>query len=191
MARFAYSTNAYTKFSLTDAILDIGRLGFEGVEILADVPHAFPGSVDPVEISEALRQSGLSISNLNANTSLGLDREGRDPDGFWPGFLDPDPAVRRMRIDYVKGAIDLARAVGAKNVCTASGRLPDGVSPDIAAKLLDEAMAELLDYAERGPPVRIGIEAEPGFFIGDGRAAMRLLEKHPVLGVNLVIGHVV
>jgi len=34
----AYSTNAYTRFKLPESIRRIARLGFDGVEILADTP---------------------------------------------------------------------------------------------------------------------------------------------------------
>ena len=46
--KLAFSTNAYTRFGLIDAIRDIAAAGFEGVEILADVPHAWPaGLLEP------------------------------------------------------------------------------------------------------------------------------------------------
>ena len=83
--RFAYSTNAYTKWPLARAIADVAKRGFDGVEILADVPHAFPGSdLDLDGLKTALGK--LAVANLNANTTLGLDPKGRDPSGFWPGL---------------------------------------------------------------------------------------------------------
>jgi fructoselysine 3-epimerase len=40
--KLAFSTNAFTSYTLPESISEIGRLGYKGVEILADVPHAFP-----------------------------------------------------------------------------------------------------------------------------------------------------
>jgi hypothetical protein len=40
--KLAFSTNAFTRHTLPESISEIGRLGYKGVEILADVPHAFP-----------------------------------------------------------------------------------------------------------------------------------------------------
>ena len=193
VVRFAYSTNAYTQFPLLEAINEIRRLGFEGVEILADAPHAFPGGVNVAALACALKTSRLVISNLNGNTSLGLDTEKRDPTGFWPSFLDPDPGVRRMRMDYVKSVVDLARALGAESVCTASGRLPRGVSKSRASGFLIDALEPILAHAEKRPPVRLGVEYEPGFLIGDLRSLLGLLQKirHPLLGANLDLGHAV
>ena len=39
--RLAFSTNAYVRYPLEEAIESIARLGYDGVEILADRPHAF------------------------------------------------------------------------------------------------------------------------------------------------------
>ena len=36
-----FSTNAFTKFSLSETIEIISDVGYEGLEIVADVPHAF------------------------------------------------------------------------------------------------------------------------------------------------------
>jgi sugar phosphate isomerase/epimerase len=190
--RFAYSTNAYTRVPLEEAIDDIGKRGFEGLEILADVPHAFPPRVqDPTALRERIRAAGLEISNLNGNTSAGLDPGGRDPSGFWPSLVDPDPAARRRKIDYVKGVMDLARSLGAGNVCTASGTPPKGIPKAKAWETMARSLEILAAHAEKKPEVRLGVEFEPGFLLGDSRSTARMLEEldHPLLGVNLDLGH--
>jgi protein FrlC len=73
--RYAFSTNAYTRFSLVEAIQRIHACGYKGIEILVDVPHAFPDRLSSNEISEitkVLEQTGLSVNNINANTALGF-----------------------------------------------------------------------------------------------------------------------
>jgi fructoselysine 3-epimerase len=187
--RFAYSTNAYTRWSLERAIDDVRRRGFDGVEILADVPHAWPDTADVSAIRRAL--DGFPVCNLNANTSLGLDPGGRDPSGFWPSLADPDGPARKLKIGYVKRAIDLARAIGAPAVCTATGALPSGLARAQAERLILDAFEQILAHAERRPEVRVGVEYEPGFLVGGMRTALRLLDEldHPLLGVNLDLGH--
>jgi protein FrlC len=190
--RFAYSTNAYTTWPLARAIADVAKRGFDGVEILADVPHAFPAAgMDLDGLKAALAASKLPVANLNANTTLGLDPAGRDPSGFWPGFLDSSIGVRKMKTGYVKEVIDLAREIGAPAVCTASGVRPPGTSDRGAFSRMADSLEEILVHAERAPQVRVGLEYEPGFYLGDLASTLRVVRElgHPLLGFNLDIGH--
>ena len=190
--RFAYSTNAYTKWPLDRAVADVAKRGFEGVEILADVPHAFPASdLDLDGLKGAIVESRLAVVNLNANTTVGLDPKKRDPSGFWPGFLDSAAGVRKMKAEYVKNVIDLAREIGSPAVCTASGVRPPGTSDREAYSRMAGALEEILDHAARSPQIRVGLEYEPGFFLGDLTSTLRVVRElgHPLLGFNLDIGH--
>ena len=49
----------------------------------------------------------------------------------------------------------------------------------------------ILHHAARTPEVRVGLEYEPGFFLGDLASTLRLVRElgHPLLGFNLDIGH--
>jgi sugar phosphate isomerase/epimerase len=189
---FAYSTNAYTKWPLDRAVADVAKRGFTGIEILADVPHAFPAAgLDLDGLKTALASSKLAVANLNANTTLGLDPKGRDPSGFWPGFLDSAIGVRKMKIEYFKNVIDLAREIGSPAVCTASGIRPPGTPDREAFSRMAAALEEILDHAGRAPQVRVGLEYEPGFYLGDLASTLRVVRElgHPQLGFNLDIGH--
>ena len=177
--RIAYSTNAYTKWTLSKAISDIRDRGFDGVEILADDPHAFPPS-DPSSIVKAL--NGFPVSNLNGNTFRGE---------FLPSLIDPDPKARKTRIDYIRGVIDLARKIGAKTVCTSSGLLPRDVSPEQGVSWMIDSLRDILNHAEKEPQIRVGVEYEPGFLVESATVLHPILDtiEHPLLGVNLDIGH--
>ena len=39
---FAFSTNAFKKYSLVETINVLSEIGYGGIEILCDVPHAYP-----------------------------------------------------------------------------------------------------------------------------------------------------
>ena len=41
----AFSSNAYLNFSIEDTIARIAGLGYAGLELLADVPHAWPAGL--------------------------------------------------------------------------------------------------------------------------------------------------
>jgi len=40
--KLAFSTNAYRNYSLEESIHSIASLGYDGIEIMCDEPHAFP-----------------------------------------------------------------------------------------------------------------------------------------------------
>ena len=56
--RLAFSTNAYTRFSLGEAMRGIRRAGFLGVEVLADEPHAYPGRFSEADAARRRRSYG-------------------------------------------------------------------------------------------------------------------------------------
>ena len=67
--KLAFSSNAYMHFSIEETIAQIATAGYKGIEILADVPHAWPAGLLE-ERKESIRQTldthQLTISNINA-----------------------------------------------------------------------------------------------------------------------------
>ena len=43
--KLSYSSNAYMQFSIEETIRRIAALGYGGLELLADVPHAWPAGL--------------------------------------------------------------------------------------------------------------------------------------------------
>ena len=67
--KLAFSTNAYTRFPLIEALRGIKAAGFTGVEILADTPHVYPDAIDEAQTTAIRRELGrldLRASNINA-----------------------------------------------------------------------------------------------------------------------------
>jgi len=72
---FGYSTNAFVKFTLFEAVEKIARLGFQGVEIMCDRPHLYPddfGPEDLVRLRRLIRERGLEVTNLNSFTPFAV-----------------------------------------------------------------------------------------------------------------------
>jgi len=191
--RLAFSTNAYVRYPLEEAIQSIARLGYDGVEILADRPHAFLDEEwdagDHDNLKAVLSAHGLSVSNINANTARGFFSPEKLDDPFEPSLSNPDKLLRRWRIDYTKRCIDLASSLGSRSVSVTSG--PDAsVDRGVRMGLFMESLEEILEYSS-GQGVFIGIEYEPGLLIGDAWKTFRVLDifQSPYLGVNLDIGH--
>jgi sugar phosphate isomerase/epimerase len=190
----AYSTNAYTRHPLPEAIRRIGRLGFDGVEILADAPHLLPdwGARDQAAVAEALKSSRLGLSNVNVNTAKFLDRLPPGSPRFGPTFIDPDPKRRGRRLGQVLDAVAQTAVLGGEVLCVCSGPRTPGVDDAEAWRLLLAGLEPVAALAE-AKRVRVGIEYEPGFLVGDADATQRLLAdlKSDRFGVNLDLGHAV
>ncbi|HET7242340.1 MAG TPA: sugar phosphate isomerase/epimerase, partial [Nitrososphaeraceae archaeon] len=63
--KLAFSTNAFKNYALDEAISIISKLGYEGVEILCDVPHAYPGTMPEeriADIKNLISRKGISLS---------------------------------------------------------------------------------------------------------------------------------
>src|SRR3954449_9569157 len=99
--KLAFSTNAYTRFPLIDALRGIKQAGFMGVEILADVPHAYPGTVDGAEVRHELDRLNLTVSNVNANCTFGYWKDAPPEAYFEPSIISPNSKHRQDRIDLI------------------------------------------------------------------------------------------
>ncbi|QIB74535.1 sugar phosphate isomerase/epimerase [Halogeometricum borinquense] len=191
--KLAFSTNAYTNDTLPEAVRRIAAHGYEGVELLGDTPHAyFPkfGADDATALGDALTETDLAVSNINANTATGYYDDAPPSSFFEPSVINPDPDLRAWRVEYTKRAIDLATSTGAPAVCLATGRPLPGTLPDEAYQFLLDSLHDILDYAEpRG--VDVGIEFEPELLIECTDEVLTLIDDvgRDNLGVNLDIGH--
>lgn len=193
MVDLAFSTNAYTQHSLPEAIERIASHGYDGVELLGDDPHAyFPhfGADDEEAVQIVLEETGLAVSNINANTAMGYYDDAPPSSFFDPSIISPDPNDREWRVEYTKRAIDLADTTDAPAVCLATGRPLPGTPPEQAYEYLLESLNELLDYAELHN-IKIGIEFEPELLIECTDEVLTLIDDigRSSLGINLDIGH--
>lgn len=193
MTQLAFSTNAFTRHDLPHAIHQINDHGYDGIELLADTPHAylpeFDGS-DRRALDEALYETGLEVSNVNANTATGYYNDAPPSSFFDPTIVTTDDDDRNWRIQYTKDAIDLAESVGAPAVCIATGRPLPGTLPEEAYDLLLDSLHEILDHAESAG-VSVGIEFEPELLVECVDEVLKLVDEvgRDSLGVNLDIGH--
>ena len=66
--QLAFSSNAYTQFPIEEAAARIAAAGYTGLELLADVPHAWPVGLLPERrqaIRDCLAANNLTVSNVN------------------------------------------------------------------------------------------------------------------------------
>jgi sugar phosphate isomerase/epimerase len=190
--QLAFSTNAYTRMSFEEAARRIARIGYRGVEIMADVPHAWPAGLldaDKRAIRKVLETHGLGISNMNAFMMKAV-ADARQP--YWhPSWIEPDRHYRQIRIDHTRRALSLARELGAPSITTEpGGPLAPGESWSIALRTFIEGLKPVAAHAEK-EGVRLLVEPEPGLLIENANQFAELMGHidSPAVGLNFDVGH--
>src|SRR5919199_4151999 len=100
--KLAFSTNAFKRYSLEDSIREIAKVHYRGVEILCDVPHAYPPFFTDANIrslKQTLMSLNMEISNLNAFTLYAIG------DVYHPSWIEQgeehdDGGGREQRIAH-------------------------------------------------------------------------------------------
>ena len=185
--KFAFSSNAFLRFDLLETIRIISAAGYEGIEIMADVPHADPLHLTDGNIREirgALMDRNLEISNINAFMHHA------DGDTYHPSWIEKNPALRAKRVDYTLRCIDLAQKLGAGTISTEPGGPLEGMSREEGLRLYREGLMAVASTA-RQSGVRVLVEPEPGLLIetsGQFLEFSRELDTE-VFGLNFDVGH--
>ena len=191
--KLAFSTNAFTRFSLKEAVEAIAGAGFSGIEILADAPHAYPpafSKTDRAELRRLLEAKSLVVSNVNANCSFGYWKDAPPEPYFEPSLISPNPKHRRDRSALILQTLELAHDIGARNISITTGRCLGEMTPERAATQFVEEICPILDRAD-ALGIEVGIELEPGLFLEFVTELRHWIGKlnHPRFGANLDIGH--
>lgn len=189
--RLAFSTNAYLNHSFAETCKRLAEIGYRGVEIMADVPHAWPAYLLPEQkdgIREALKKHRLKISNINAFMMHAID----DPrQKYWhPSWIEPDVNYRRIRIEHTKKALTLAKELGAPCITTEPGGPLEGRPWKECLKLFVEMLKPVVEHAEKvGVPLLV--EPEPDLLIETADQYLEFADyfQTPFLGLNFDIGH--
>jgi sugar phosphate isomerase/epimerase len=190
--KLAFSSNAYMHFSIEDTIEKIAGLGYSGIEILADVPHAWPAGLleeRKRSIRECLSKHKLAISNVNA-FMMNAVADPRQP--YWhPGWTDPDPHYRAIRREHTKRALQLARELDAPHITTEpGGELTAQQSWADGAQIFYDELMPCVELAEK-LEVKLLIEPEPGLMIETFGQYLDFAKRldSPWVGLNFDIGH--
>lgn len=192
MIRLAFSTNAYLRFSFAEAAERIAALGYEGLELMADVPHAWPAGLlasSKQAIRDAMTHRNLAFSNVNA-FMMNAIADARQP--YWyPSFIDPEPNYRQVRIDHTRRALSLCAELGAPHITTEpGGPLAPGQSRQEAIDLFVEVLKPLAEHAHN-VGVLLLIEPEPGLLLETTDQYLEVAERlnSPSIGLNFDVGH--
>ena len=190
--KLAFSTNAYLRFSFAEAVRRLAAIGYSGVEIMADVPHAWPAFLLEEQkqgLRDSLKKNNLAISNINAFMMHAVN----DPrQRYWhPSWIEPDRHYRQIRIDHTMRALTLAKELGAPNITTEpGGPVEPGGSWQAALKLFVEGLQPVAAHAEKEGMLLL-VEPEPGLLIETADQFLELMRHidSPAVGLNFDIGH--
>jgi sugar phosphate isomerase/epimerase len=190
--QLAFSSNAYLRYPIQETIERIAAIGYRGIELLADVPHAWPAGLlaeQKQAIRRALDDNGLEISNINA-FMMNAVADPRQP--YWhPSWIDPDPHYRAIRREHTKRSLKLAHDLAAPHITTEpGGPLFPGQTWVSAANLFYEELMPCIELAER-LEVPLLIEPEPGLLIERFAQYLLFVERidSPMVGLNFDVGH--
>jgi len=99
MFRFTYNTLVYGHEPIEHGIERLARFGYDGVEFIGE-----PGQLEAAAITRALSEHGIRASSV-----ISIYTPERD-------LVSSDAAVRGRALDYLRGNVDFARAIGAEVV---------------------------------------------------------------------------
>lgn len=190
--KLAFSSNAYLRFSFNDAAKKISKLGYQGIEIMADVPHAWPAFMLEEQkqgIRDSLKSNNLEISNIN---SFMMHAVNDSRQRYWyPSWIEPDKHYRQIRIDHTMRCLTMAKELGAPCITTEpGGPVEAGASWNAGLKLFVEMLKPVIEHAEK-EGVLLLIEPEPGLLIETADQFLEFIGhiKSPMVGCNFDIGH--
>lgn len=185
---FGYSTNAYVKFPLPQALERIADLGFKGAEIMCDRPHLYPPDFDDTamaEVKTVLEKRGLRITNLNSFTLFAVG------DTYLPSWIEWETERREIRVQHTLQCLRVAKALGAKNISVPpGGPLEKGMSREKAFKLFFEGLERVIPTAE-SLGIRLLVEPEPDLLMERTSEFKPFIQtiQSPIVGINFDIGH--
>ena len=190
--QLAFSSNAYLRYPIEETIARVAGLGYRGIELLADVPHAWPAGLLDVQkqaIRDALAKHDVAISNINA-FMMNAIADPRQP--YWhPSWIDPDPHYRALRREHTRRALRLAVDLGAPHITTEpGGPLFEGQTWRSAADIFYDEFMPCVELAE-SLDMPLLIEPEPGLLIEKFEQYLDFADRvdSPLVGLNFDIGH--
>jgi sugar phosphate isomerase/epimerase len=188
--KLGFSTNAFTNRTIFSTIDSLSEIGYDGIELVVDTPHAFlPLKKDySVKIINYLKQKNLQISNLNSNTVVGWYGNEKNIEKFEPSLSNKNSKLRNWRISYTKKTIDLASELNSPSICLTSGLKNNKSNKELL--LFKKSLDIVAEYAEK-KNILIAIEYEPGLLIENSTDVWNLFSNDfKNIGLNLDTCHV-
>jgi sugar phosphate isomerase/epimerase len=185
--KLGYSTNAFVKFSLFEAVEKIAALGFGGVEIMGDRPHLYPPDWSPdsmARLRDMIRALGLQVTNLNSFTLFAVG------DMYLPSWIEPEKERREIRVEHTLRSLKAASFLGCPNISVPPGGPLQGMSRKEALSLFYQGLERVIPLAEE-LGVKILVEPEPGLLLENSQQFKEFIGgvRSPCVLLNFDLGH--
>jgi len=169
--KVGYRTQAYRRMEFREALSDIKKWGYGGVEFCLDSP--------PVRIEEFNEEAARRFARMTSEAGLEVYSVSHHGN-----FVSDDRFFEEM-----KRLIPLARSMGTQLFVISSGPIDRKNRPNQLA-IVQRRLAELARVADKAG-VTLALEAEPGLAVESTHELMQLIWKieSPALRINLDIGH--
>lgn len=183
----AFSSNAFRQYSLVETIDILAGIDYRGIEIMCDVPHAYPPDLKKesvADIKKHLKEKNLKISNLNAFMMMAIG------DFHHPSWIEQDKAERELRINHTIDCIRLAEELGAETISTEPGGPLNGMDRREALTLFIDGINRVVEVA--GPAgVKILVEPEPDLLIQTSAEFKEFIDQVDTehIAMNCDLGH--
>ncbi|MFE5814366.1 sugar phosphate isomerase/epimerase family protein [Streptomyces sp. NPDC056479] len=185
--KFGYGTNGFTHHRLSDVLVVLADLGYDGVALTLDHNHLDPYAEDlPRRVAAVARQLGRQGLGITVETGAPyfLDLWGK----HLPTLMSDGS---ELRVDLLRRALRIAADLGSPTVHLCSGPAPDGLPEQDAWKRLAEGVETVLETAEKYG-VALAFEPEPYMFVDTVERCLRLaqlVDGHELFGVTFDVGH--
>jgi sugar phosphate isomerase/epimerase len=184
-----YNTNGFAHHRFDDCVAILADLGYGSVAITLDHHWLSPfGPNLAAEVAETRRL--LARYGLRSVVETGARFLLNPRVKHEPTLISPTDAERRVRIEFLARAIDLAADLESDAVSFWAGRRHDAIDPETCWKHLVEGCRQVAAHAARRK-VKTAFEPEPGMFIETMDQFAELIDRldDPAFGLTLDVGH--
>jgi sugar phosphate isomerase/epimerase len=188
--KLGYNTNGLAFHPWETALELLAETGYRSVAITLDHHCLNPFAPELPRDLERMRRA-LETHKLSSVIETGARFLLNAREKHEPTLLSSSVDGRRLRIDFLKRAVDIAAALDSEAMSFWSGILREPIAESAAIERLADGCREVLDHATI-KNVRLAFEPEPGMLIETFDQYSRLLEivDGPLFGLTIDIGHV-
>ena len=184
--KISTATSVYVNYPIDETIQRVAAASFDGIDIWGGRPHIYRRDFTPEQLQ--------GLRRLLVACGLGVP-------SFMPAFFryphslsNPNDAVRKDSLDYMRQCTDNAVALGAETVLIIPGRRLHGQTLEDAWSRLVDSVAEICSYAAQYE-VRLAIEPVNRYvsdLVNTAADARRVIDQvgYAKLGVVLDTGHI-